>query len=405
MPESGMTESLPSVSKLASLPEGEAAVRTSKALYRAALGPVNAGHYLAMFERFDANGRAGLVWNPAAGFFTPGWLVFRRLWAWAAGYVALMLTLLLLGRGVSSQLALWPTGVVVGLVGSLVLLLVVLPGLAGNAILHAHTRQRVARAKAGAPSLGDACIVLAEDAPSWNSLKAVLLGSGVAVIGFVAAVALSPGAGAPPVKGSPVEALASSKVETPAPPTLVNPSPAKAMERKPEAPAVSVPANPETMATAAQPEPPAAPPDAVVAPTVEGRPAAEPAQKPAEAPPVETPQPGASVPAPAPKSKPTSATTPLVRDLKPKPRPSAVEAASAASTYAINVGVFADAANAERVMAQLKAAKLAAYTQRIDGAKGPLTRVRVGPFSDGEQAAAAAQRIRALGLEALVFRP
>jgi cell division septation protein DedD len=392
-----MTESLPSVSKLASLPEGEAAVRTSKALYRAALGPVNAGHYLALFERFDANGRAGLVWNPAAGFFTPGWLVFRRLWVLAAGYAALVVVLLMLGRGMGPLLASWPTGVVVGLKGSLLLLLVVVPGMTGNAILHAHTRQRVERAKAGAPSLGDACVALAEDAPSWNSLKAVLVGGAVAAVGLVASVVLSTRSEAPPVEGSSAGALETRAVQASAAPVLVDPRVAKAEMEKPATPSASLPEITETVAlpvpTARLPAPVEAEPE----PTVIEKPAAAPAPTPEPSPPVQAPKPREPVPA--------TKTRPASQPAVPSPKPQPATAETAASSFAINVGVFGDPANAARVMAQLKAAKLPAYAQAFDGAKGPLTRVRVGPFANSDQATAAAQRIRSLGLDAVVFKP
>jgi cell division septation protein DedD len=133
--------------------------------------------------------------------------------------------------------------------------------------------------------------------------------------------------------------------------------------------------------------------EATVAPTTaEAKPAAEPANAQPDQPrePAPAPAPAPKILAPA-KSQVQTPKTPSVQ--------------TAPSSYAINVGVFAEAANAERVLAQLKAARLPAYTQQIEGAKGPLTRVRVGPFGDSEQAGAAAQRIRALGLDAVVFRP
>jgi cell division septation protein DedD len=392
-----MTESLPSVSKLASLSEGEAAVRTSKALYRAALGPVNAGHYLALFERFDANGRAGLVWNSAAGFFTPVWLVFRRLWALAAGYAALVVLLMLLGRAMGPLLASWPTGVVVGLKGSLLLLLVVVPGMTGNAMLHAHTRQRVERARAGAPSLGDACIALAEDAPSWNSLKAVLVGGAVAAAGLIAAAVLSTRSEAPPVDGSSTGARATQDIQAPAAPVPVAPRVAKVEEATPATPVASAPEITEAVALPVPTERPPAPVEAVPEPKVMEKPAAAPAPQPEKSPPVQAPK--AREPAPAAKARPAS--QPAV----PGPKPQTPTANTAASSYAINVGVFGDPANVARVMAQLKAAKLPAYSQAFEGAKGPLTRVRVGPFANSDQAAAAAQRIRSLGLDAVVFKP
>jgi cell division septation protein DedD len=155
-------------------------------------------------------------------------------------------------------------------------------------------------------------------------------------------------------------------------------------------PVAPSPTTAENATAPARPELPTAAPEAAVAPVAGAKPAAESMKKP----------PAKTVSAPAPKPR-EPAAKPSADKQKPKPSPAAV----APSSYAINVGVFADAANSERVQAQLKAAKLAVYTQQIEGAKGTLTRVRVGPFADPEQAAAAAQRIRALGLDAVVFRP
>jgi len=41
----------------------------------------------------------------------------------------------------------------------------------------------------------------------------------------------------------------------------------------------------------------------------------------------------------------------------------------------------------------------------IESARGPLTRVRVGPFEQREQAQVAAERVRALGLDANIYAP
>ena len=41
----------------------------------------------------------------------------------------------------------------------------------------------------------------------------------------------------------------------------------------------------------------------------------------------------------------------------------------------------------------------------VESARGPLTRIRVGPFEQREQAEAAAKAVRALGLEARVYAP
>lgn len=73
--------------------------------------------------------------------------------------------------------------------------------------------------------------------------------------------------------------------------------------------------------------------------------------------------------------------------------------------FGVNVGMFAVEANAERAQAQLAEAGLPVLADPIESARGPLTRVRVGPFERREQAEAAATTVRALGLEARVYAP
>jgi DedD protein len=83
----------------------------------------------------------------------------------------------------------------------------------------------------------------------------------------------------------------------------------------------------------------------------------------------------------------------------------ASSAAKAQSKHLVNVGLFAQEANADHAMAKLKEAGLPAYTEEIRSpTKGKLTRVRVGPFTSDADAEAAAVKIRALGLDALLVR-
>ena len=101
-----------------------------------------------------------------------------------------------------------------------------------------------------------------------------------------------------------------------------------------------------------------------------------------------------SLPAPAP-AKPAS-----------PPRPAPATAASAApQAHGINVGLFADPANAEKAHARLVEAGFPAILQKVESASGERTRVRVGPFAGRAQAEEAAARIRAMGLDAVVFAP
>ena len=73
--------------------------------------------------------------------------------------------------------------------------------------------------------------------------------------------------------------------------------------------------------------------------------------------------------------------------------------------FGVNVGMFADPANAERARRRLADAGLPVMVDPVESARGTLTRVRVGPFEDEAAAAKAADTVRAVGLEARVFGP
>lgn len=122
------------------------------------------------------------------------------------------------------------------------------------------------------------------------------------------------------------------------------------------------------------------------------------------------------------RSEPAPAPTPVVPPVAAKPSvavagkpasppaaakpPAASSAAKADGKHLVNVGLFAQEANASNAMAKLKEANLPAYTEEIRSpTKGKLTRVRVGPFTSQADAEAAAVKIRALGLDAMLLRP
>lgn len=100
----------------------------------------------------------------------------------------------------------------------------------------------------------------------------------------------------------------------------------------------------------------------------------------------------------------TTARTPAPAQASaPAPR-SAARASAPAGRYLINVGLFAQPDNAARALARLEADGLPAIGDVLQTRNGQRTRVRVGPFATRSQADAAAQRIRALQLEAVVVR-
>jgi cell division protein FtsN len=368
-----------------SQPAAIAPESATTALYRAALGPVNTAHYLSVFARFDEAGRASPMWNAPAGLLTLNWLVFRQLWGAALVYVAcaegLALLVLGLGRGVLQ----WPQAVEWGVLGALLLLSIAIPGAYGNAILHAETRRRMTRAVRAASTVREACAALDQQASSrrrlWGLAAVNMLLAAGAVGGYLALTQRGP-APATEVTGTPV---LTSPAAAPAEPVVHEPVPAaKTVAATVELPPLAEPLPaPEPAPATASPRVPSAP-----EPTVVATPPAPPPPPPAEPAAVATPRPKpAPVPAPA------------------RVAPAREPADAVPQAHGINVGLFADPANAERAHARLIEAGLPAILQKVDSPKGERTRVRVGPFAGRAQADEAAARIRAMGLDAVVFAP
>lgn len=344
------------------------------ALYRAATGPVNADYYLPIFTRFEAAGRVSPSWNWAASLYTLNWLLFRKLWLAAGIYgVAALGTVLVLFQ--------FPDALELSLLLVLAALSVVVPGFYGNALLHQSYRQKMAQALSSSPSLVQACAMLNRQVSSRRGFIWLALINGVLLCVAVGAYWLWPAtAKAPPASASAGEVrnLAAGRV------TDLAPAPV---------PAVSAAS-------------------AVLAPVIE---AAQPASAPSGVAPLalaaSEPLPvlaSASAAVPVPASPASVAVPALVREpvkesVKVASVPEALAAPKAAPHFAINVGLFAKDANARKVRSQLQAAKLPVYTQELHTSKGKLTRVRVGPFKSQAKADAAAEKIHALKLDAVVF--
>jgi len=394
MPESGTMPAATDLytAPLPTTPPDASSGGTMPALYRAALGPVNQDRYLALFARFDATGRASAGWNGAASLCTLNWMVFRHLWTAALIYVAAAEGLALLAFGLGRQLLQWPMGVEWGVLGALALLAFAVPGLFGDAILHADIRRRIARALAASRTVPEACALLGQRAGSRKRLQGLVLINLVLAAALALAYLLLPRAGLQGTALEPavtVAEAASAAAAASAPADPEPPPAAKASEPEAAPPATAVPA-PEPAASATEPPEAPAPAQAVRAE--------------APAPPVAKPPTTRAAPAsrPAPAAKANSAS---------KPAPSASAASDALPTpvgtaagYYINVGLFAEEANARKAQARLLNEGLPAFRQELSGAKGRRIRVRVGPYGTRAQADAAAASIRAMALEAVVFK-
>jgi cell division septation protein DedD len=339
-----------------SQPAATAPESATVALYRAALGTVNVGRYLPVFGRFDEEGRAGPSWNWAAALLTLNWLVFRQLWGVALVYVAAVEGLALLVLGLGREWLAMPSLAEWGFLGAILLMSCLIPGVYGNAWLHSDTRRRMTRAVRDAKTVREACAALAQRASTRKRLL------GLVVINGVLAVAAS----------GTYWGLSQWVNERPVLPTVVLPEVVAPVEPTPVPPSPALPD-----------QPPPAPP----APVAEPPPASPPVQ-PADP----VPPPGAS--------SVVSSATPLEAQAPaaPVPRVDPVQ------SFAINVGLFADAGNADRVLTRLVDAGLPAFIQVVDSPNGQRTRVRVGPFASRALADDAAGRIRSLGLDAVVFR-
>lgn len=412
-----------------------------RALTRLALGPVNTDYYLAVFDRFDNTGRTTTSWNWAACLSTLNWMVFRQLWSASLVYLAAAEGLALVVYALGRSLLHWPLGIELGVLGAFAMLAFVVPGLYGNALLYADIRKRVGRALAASRTLPEACASLQKQASTRKRLHAVVWANGALLAAAVLAYLLWPSSPSPDARPLALEpavtvaqataaaasAAASGRVSVAPEPEAgaevaigAQPSASQAAPAAPTTPAPALTPAPSNPALST-PEPTPAP---IAAPSP---PAAAPASAPVVA--AATAAPADKSPAPSTK-KPTSTSTPAAEPAsraassakaKPKPAKSPAVAASAATAaasassaplplvgtapgYYINVGLFADEANARKAQARLLNEGLPAFRQELQSAKGRRIRVRVGPYNNRAGADAAATSIRAMGLEAIVFK-
>lgn len=404
---------------LAALPEAD-----REALYRAALGPWGAAHYLPRFAAMDASGRRALGWNWAASLCTLNWLALRKLWGVALVYVALLEGALLLLWGLGWVWWQWPAPVLWGVAGALILAAVVLPGLLGTGWLHRALHQQIQQALAHTHSLRDAQDWLQRQAGTARRLHA-LLGLNLLVLAGVAGgawLALSPaGTSTTPAPAAAIHPASTGRIvsgkiaETAplasnAPPSALMPLPT------PQDPRPALPINPPTSPT----QTPSPPPTPALAPqpATAPKPTLQPAPEPV--PPQTAPapsKPGHEATRAAKPSNPAKETRSAERPARPStatalPSRNSNSSSTAPNTGApgtapgfyLNVGLFAEEANALRAVERLQKAKLPAFRQTLVNRHGERHRVRVGPYASRTESEKAAAKVQLLGLDAQIFR-
>lgn len=314
----------------------------TEALFRAALGPSGARIYLPILARFEERGRSGLVWSPRAALGNLAWLVYWRLWD------AVLVQSILTFAGAGALGWLWaradgvPMGVRFGMAVAVAVLWCAVPGLWGVAWLHGGLRQRTVAAVEDADTFKEALEHLERSVFVWRPRGYVL-----SALAALSVVLLVWGAGQL-LRGT-------AESGEPASAALLRPTP------------------PPSISPVATPAP--APEQTAASPVVDKR-----------VPVIESP-----------------ATEPAAERVLPDPDLSGVR--PRVRGFGVNVGLFSVVANAERAKARLSEAGLPVLDDPVESARGPLTRVRVGPFDRREDAEAAAQKVRALGLEARVYAP
>ena len=122
-------------------------------------------------------------------------------------------------------------------------------------------------------------------------------------------------------------------------------------------------------------------------------------------------EPPSASPTPLPKA--SDHATPLTVAWASAPAPAAPTAASAPAKaavasvefrFALQVGAFANEANARKAQAKLQAAGFKAYLEELETSQGKRIRVRVGPFATRDEAEKAAPQIKELDLPALLVK-
>jgi DedD protein len=150
---------------------------------------------------------------------------------------------------------------------------------------------------------------------------------------------------------------------------------------------------PAPPAPEAQPKPEPVPP-LVKAPRPEAVPPAPPQEAVVEAKPAPTPKAEAK-----PKAEPK---TEAKAEPKTKPKADA-KADAAAGGFAVQVAALADPDKVKELQARITEGGLKSYTEPVATAKGPVTRVRAGPFPTRAAAEEARDKLKSLGLPGTVI--
>jgi type IV pilus assembly protein PilA len=160
-------------------------------LYRAAVGESKAEYYVPLFYRFDQPGGSRASWNWPSFFITFLWLLYRRMYGLAFGYLILwpfaLIILLLVLELLLGQLAGALLYFLIAIVGQFI----VAPMFA-NAVYHWHIKKRIETLSNHAPSHAALLqrVIGAGSTASVPVIIAVVGIFGISMVGILAAIAI-----------------------------------------------------------------------------------------------------------------------------------------------------------------------------------------------------------------------
>ena len=422
-----MTE--PALSTAGPAPEED----VTTTLYRAAIGPVSGVYYLPIFTRFEAADHAGISWNTAASLLTLNWLVFRKMWVAALAYVSILVAVALVVFGVGHLVFQFSETLMMVLGLGFGLAAFVLPGLFGNSLFHTACRKAMSKALVGHANVADARDALLRQASTRR--RAIWVAAANAAIVLVAGMVYLQVAALRTVAEMPQGALDTvpvaigrpADVPTTAVSSASMPAPTPIQIAYAAAPVASA-ALAATSAPVVTATAPVAPTSAIVPAGGEPKAAASAANlvSAAAALPVNAILVASATKPVAQRKDDSEAPTPVIQ-AKAKPKkevekatkptnvqaaltpPKPVEAASpapddaTAKAFFINVGLFSVPENAARTHAKLLEAQLPSVMKELKS-KTRQIRVRVGPFATQASAETAAEKIKALQLDASIIQ-
>ena len=431
-------------------------------LYKAVIGPRHQAYYLNQFARQEAQPGLRLGWHWPALLSALNWFVFRKMWGTAVRYVALLAVLGVAVWQAAVQLELGRLEIA-GVVGSLVLVVSVGAALLANALYYRHCMSLIHQVLVDGCDRDVAGEVLEAQACSNRRWSGQVLVNVAFLMLLPALATFAPWswddaaepAAEPVAPASPTLPVAPVAPVTPVTPVAAavpasadQPDPGAGriegatggvVAREPSQPPTAAPGVPENLppmlplseARASAdaglmlpgdppPEPPKTPnvpesrdlrgPRAVAAgPLKQTKPpttvveVAKVLPNPNTVKSETAPAP-ASVPAPTAGKTVVATGSAVAARVAEKPAPSKATAATTHSTFVVQVGIFAQAANVASVKEQLQAMGLVVVAEAIKMGGEPRTRVRVGPFESEAQAQQTAKKITDVGLPAVLVR-